>query len=241
MTRNEYLRDLRQKLSRLPQSERDEAMAFYSEYFEDAGDDAAAIESLGSSIRLAAQINAEFSARMLEAREQAFKQQKTAPPSAEPVTNLAQMPAPSQQYTRQTYTAPPVQSDQPQKKSSLSWIWAVILGIFALPVALPVVIVAFVVVIVVISVCFAVVVALIGVVIALLVGSFCTLFGIGSFTLGWGGGLISIGGAIALLGLAFLLIPLIIRFCVWLVNAVAKLVTRIFNSLKRRTDQNEKQ
>lgn len=257
MTKNDYLSDLRRKLARLPQSERDDAMSFYAEYFEDAGDDAAAIETLGSPIRLAAQINAEYSARMLEERDKAFRQpaqtaaSKTEAAQPSDFSNgLESLQAPSQQYTRNTYTGTPYASPQENNtnaasspgntnRSSLSWIWAVILGFFALPVALPLAIVAIVLVIVIIVVCVTFVVALIAVVVALLVGSICTLLGIGAFSFGFGGGLISVGGAVTLLGLALILIPLVIMFCIWLVRAIAKLVTRIFNSLKRRSEKNE--
>lgn len=244
MTRNDYLKELGARLSRLPKNERDDAFAFYSEYFEDAENDEVAIESLGSPSRLAAQINAEYSARMLEESEQARKNPLPEPPknndSQGLKSDLATLPAPSQKYTQDAYnqqTAPSANggSSPYAKKSDLSWIWAVILGIFALPVALPIIISAIAVVIVVISVAFALIVSLVAVVLALIVGGLGALFGIGTAVSGVGGGLVAAGAAIAALGLALILIPLLIKLCIWTVRGTGKLVTGIFNRLKRRS------
>jgi Predicted membrane protein len=257
MTRNDYLNDLAAKLSRLPQTERDDAMAFYTEYFEDAESDDAAIESLGSPARLAAQINAEYSARMLEERGQASKQaEPQAAPASGPKNDIAGLPSPPQGYTRADYKknsgpqpnaegfggtaqSRPSQQYTGRGESSISWIWAVVLGIFALPVALPIAIVAFVVVVVVVALCIALVAVLLSVVGWLVYIGIGSLLGIGSFAVGTGGGLIVIGGAVISLGLAFILIPLLIMLCIWLVGAIGRLVTRIFNSLKRRSQKNE--
>lgn len=254
MTRNDYLKDLSAKLSRLPQGERDDAMAFYSEYFEDAESDDAAIEALGSPARLAAQINAEHSARMLQERGQAAEAAEANPKETGPIpkSDLAALPSPPKGYTQDTYAAgggapqngaggsvPPSQQYTGQSKSSIGWILAVIIGIFALPVALPVAIVAFVLVIVVVVLCIALVAVLLGVVGGLIYIGISSLLGVGAFAIGTGSVLIIIGGAAMSLGLAFILIPLLIMLCVWLIEAIGKLVSRIFNNLKRRSQKNE--
>ena len=47
------------------------------------------------------------------------------------------------------------------------------------------------------------------------------------------------GGAVFALGLLFLLLPLIIKAIVWLVGAVGKLISKIFNKLKKGDEKNE--
>jgi len=243
MTKNEYLNDLRARLSRLPEGELDEAMQFYIEFFEDAESDEAAIEALGSASRLATQISAEYSARRLEESAGAAKNEPEA--SAEQAQTVesgySEYTAPAGGYTKDTYQAQEGSASGSAKNNSIGWIWAVILGIFALPVALPLACAALGIVIAIVAVCFALVVALIAIVVALIVASVCTLFGIGALSfIGIGGGLISVGGAIALLGLALVLIPLVISFCIWIIKAIGKLVTSIFNGLKRRSEKDEK-
>lgn len=245
MTRNEYLRELREKLSRLPAGERDEAISYYTEYFEDAGDDAAAMETLGSPSRLAAQITAEYSARMLEEGVAQRQADQTTPQPPVPPVDYAQsftnLDAPDSNYTSNTYMPPAEGSPYAsgKKQSSIHWVVYVIIGIFALPIALPIAIAIFAVLIALVAVCFALVVAFIAVVVALIASSIGAFFSIGFSGLSVGSVLLMIGGSLAGLGLALLLIPLFIKFAIWLIQAIGKLASKIFNSLKRRTDNNE--
>jgi uncharacterized membrane protein len=64
MTKNEYLAELRENLMSLSPEERDDAVRFYDEYFEDAGkeNEAAVIEELGKPFTLAKNIICEQSA-----------------------------------------------------------------------------------------------------------------------------------------------------------------------------------
>lgn len=68
MNRNEYMKELEQALKRLPKEERDEALLYYREYFEDAGpeNDAAVIEELGPAKEAAAQILKEVAIKRLD-------------------------------------------------------------------------------------------------------------------------------------------------------------------------------
>ena len=243
MTRNEYLNELGERIARLPETERNEALSFYTEYFEDAENDEAAIESLGSPARLAAQIAAEYSARMLEESAKARRAAPpTAPPHSPPVYSAqAEKATPPPGYTRASYArpneaGPPQYAPAPPRQNSLAGIWTVILGIFALPVALPLIIAALAVVFAVAAVCFALIVALVAVVLALIVGGLVGLFSVGAATAGPGGILVAIGCAVAALGLGLVLIPLLVRFCAWLMKGVGRVVTSIFSRLKRRTN-----
>lgn len=59
MTRQEYLAELRENLSSLPTAERDSALVYYEEFFEDADDDDEAIKTLGSAKSVAESIIAD--------------------------------------------------------------------------------------------------------------------------------------------------------------------------------------
>ncbi|MBQ8599588.1 MAG: DUF1700 domain-containing protein [Oscillospiraceae bacterium] len=63
MTRGDFLRELRYRISYLPKEEQDAAMAYYMEYFEEAGDDAAVLLELGSPAEVAARIIADYNSR----------------------------------------------------------------------------------------------------------------------------------------------------------------------------------
>ena len=58
MNRNEYMKELEQALKRLPKAEREEALSYYNEYFDDAGPEreAEVMEELGDAKGIAAQI-----------------------------------------------------------------------------------------------------------------------------------------------------------------------------------------
>lgn len=64
MTREEYLAELESDLISLPKEERDMAVSFYSEYFDEAGseNEQAVIEDLGKPYALARSIIGETSA-----------------------------------------------------------------------------------------------------------------------------------------------------------------------------------
>lgn len=63
MTKGDFLRELRYRISYLPKEEQDAAMAYYMEYFEEAGDDAAVLLELGSPAEVAARIIADYNSR----------------------------------------------------------------------------------------------------------------------------------------------------------------------------------
>ena len=52
MTRDEYLAELKLKLSSLSQDELNEAMQYYSDYFDEANDDEKVMAELGSTEEL---------------------------------------------------------------------------------------------------------------------------------------------------------------------------------------------
>lgn len=68
MTRNEYMKELEAALKRLPKAEREEALSYYNEYFDDAvlKREAEVMEELGDAKEIAAQIVKELAIKRLE-------------------------------------------------------------------------------------------------------------------------------------------------------------------------------
>lgn len=63
MNRDDFLRELRSRIGHLPTEELEAAMAYYREYFDECGDDAAAWAELGSPAEAAARIIADYEER----------------------------------------------------------------------------------------------------------------------------------------------------------------------------------
>jgi uncharacterized membrane protein len=76
MTRKQFMEELRDRLSRLPASERDAALAYYEEYFDEAGSDREqeVIRELGSPASVASRILADYAVK--EARDAPFNPRK---------------------------------------------------------------------------------------------------------------------------------------------------------------------
>ncbi|MDF3002435.1 MAG: hypothetical protein K0Q48_2554, partial [Bacillota bacterium] len=71
MNRSEFFRNLEQELSRMPAEERQAALDYYHEYFDDAGEEneQKVLEELGSPNQLAAKIKADSAIRQLDAEK----------------------------------------------------------------------------------------------------------------------------------------------------------------------------
>lgn len=63
MTRDRFLQELKYRIGYLPKEEQDAAMAYYIEYFEEAGNDEAVLLELGSPAEVAARIISDYNAR----------------------------------------------------------------------------------------------------------------------------------------------------------------------------------
>lgn len=68
MNRIEYMKELERSLKRLPKTEREEALFYYNEYFDDAGPEreSEAMEELGDAKEIAAQIVKELALKRLD-------------------------------------------------------------------------------------------------------------------------------------------------------------------------------
>jgi uncharacterized membrane protein len=180
--------ELERQLARIDSREREEALAYYNEYFDEAGpeNEARVIEELGSPVRVAAQIKADAAVKGMGG------------------------------------------TDTPPVKKGVSTIWVVILGILALPVALPVVFAVLGTGIGLLVAVFAVVAALLAAGVAVCGG------GVAAFIAGAAvlfvdapTGLFYMGGGLAAAGVAILLGVLVFVAARGLVGGVARLMNAI--------------
>lgn len=108
MSKEEYLAELERNLRKLPEVEREEAMQYYREYLEEAGENAEeVIQKLGSPKDVANGIIRECAVKSLAVVGQGPRQEEKKP-------------------------------KEPKKNSTATNIWLIVLGIFAAPIALPV-------------------------------------------------------------------------------------------------------
>jgi uncharacterized membrane protein len=137
MDKASYLQELEKELSGLSNADRQNTLAYYNEFLEDAEAEGQTDPSvlLGSPHTLAAQIKAEIAMGGLGGGSAEY-----APP---PMTDTGAVPAPD---AGAPYSAPippaqpamtPTGAPQEKKKSGLGTIWVVILAIFAIPIGLP--------------------------------------------------------------------------------------------------------
>jgi uncharacterized membrane protein len=154
MTRKEFMQELRDRLSPMPPNEREAALSFYEEYFDEAGPnrEQEVIAELGSPASVASRILADHAVK--EARESPYN-----------------------------------------PKKGFSAFWAVLLAVFAAPLAIP----AVVVIVALMIAGVAVIVAIGATAIGLLIG------GIALFVSGFFGLFATPATALILFGAAFLL------------------------------------
>jgi uncharacterized membrane protein len=184
----EFMAELERQLARVADHEREEAIAYYNEYFDEAGpeNEARVIEELGSPVRVAAQIKADAAVKGMGAAG-----------------------------------APPV-------RKGMSTIGLVILGILALPVALPLVFAAFSAGIALIVSAFTVVVALAAAVVAICgAGVISFIAGASLLLTSVPTGLFYMGCGLAAAGLSLLLGALVFAVTRACVGGIARLLNDI--------------
>ena len=133
VNRKDFLRRLQMELYKLPRHEIDDAIAYYNEYFEEAGPEAEAdvIRELGSPSRIATQIKADYAVRQLESMER-----------GRPKENASGRPEADSGQNRDSGSQAPPQGRPPGKLSTAWWVViGIVGGIFAAPIAIPVAIV----------------------------------------------------------------------------------------------------
>lgn len=213
MNKETYLQTLRAKLTgNIGPREIDDAIAYYSEYFEDAGPEREqeVIAELGHPAYLARQIIGDQLVRYLAEEPDNEQQQRQ------------QQTGAAGQGQQQRQGTPP-----PKKRSGLSLVWIVILAICASPVAIPVAVAM-------VSLAVAMVIAVLAVVVGIGVGGLvCIAAGLVSIVLGFSvlfysfpSTLVSVGGGLAALGAGALLIVGVIALAEFCLVGIARLFSR---------------
>jgi len=234
-----YLAALEKALKSLPKPERDDALAFYQEYLDEAGSQgfAAAQAALGTPKVLAAQIKADLAMKSIGGEVQV---QPLAPLAGAAAAASGQAPGAQPGYAQPGYTQAAygqpgafVQGfGQPAKQSSgLKVALLVLLAILALPIGLPLAIVVVALFIVVMAVLASVVIAIGAITVALfaygLVSTVCSVILLfSSFPVG----LFYLGAGLASLGLSLLMVLATIAVA----KATGKALAYIFNAIRRR-------
>lgn len=260
MNKETYLQDLRKALKILPQYDRDEAVEFYEEYFDEAGveNEAKVIEELGEPKVLAKKILVDVVDRRYEEYTGTGSAVKTAYTAGETAAaEAAAMPADAvyadgtqsvgviatvpqaaegaqgaqgAQYAAQG--AQPVQ-ERP-KSSSLKTLWIVLAAIFALPLS-PVVFALLIVVCTLIFVGFVTMGSFI------LAGGACIITGILSAVLGIialfghpAAGLIAMGSGLAAFGIGMFMIIGSVALIRLMANGLSRLFGRIVHKKNKK-------
>ena len=205
MTKNEYINRVKQHLQSLSKDERDDALQYLSEYFDEAGveNEEQVINELGAPGKYAAQIKAEAAIRTS--------------------TN-----------TTRSYESRP--------SSNLKTGLMIAGGIFALPIALPLMLALVVLLFACAVAIFALLFAAVVTAVACMITAIPLLFtSFGMFSLSVGDGLVSLGASIGMIGLSILIILVFYlffsRFIPWFIKGMA----RLFQKLKGGKNDEEKQ
>lgn len=139
-------------------------------------------------------------------------------------------------------------NEEPQKEqqkisptSGIKSIWYIIAGIFALPLAFPIVIVAFVFIVVLLSLLFAFFAILMSLIIASITSAIPLLFSAFSlFSYSIMDGLCAFGASLTLIGISLLVITLIVLLLTHFIPWLIRVLSNLYNRLKGG-NQNEAQ
>ena len=259
MDKTTYLAELTRELKGLAETDRENALAYYTEYLDDAAsageEDPSSI--LGSPRTLAAQIKADIamtspaldiepvSSSRLKPQEAPQEPDSAAapapgfvPPPPPPPPAPAYQPGyqPGYQPPQGNPQQPPAQA-QPKQKSGIGVVWTVILAILAIPVGIPLAAVLFALIVSVLAVLFSLLVSLAAIVFSFGVGGLASFIA-GFFLLfaSFPVGLFYLGSGLFLMGLA---ICLGIAFW-YLWRAAIRGVAKLFNSIRKRLTKKER-
>lgn len=227
MNKETYLQDLRKALKILPQYDRDEAVEFYEEYFDEAGveNEAKVIEELGEPKALAKKILVDVVDKKYEQITGNQSSIKALNNTENTITEIETIPNPGSQVTPvvpvagyeagaaqpqmgQGFQQAPVQPQassqekrQEKETSSVKTLWIVLAAIFALPLS-PVVFALFIVACVLIMVLYIVLVTFIITTFALIIaGGVTAIVGVVALFLNPIVGMCVLGTGLALFGL----------------------------------------
>ena len=250
MNKETYLQELRKGLKILPQYDRDEAVEFYEEYFDEAGieNEAKVIEELGEPKILAKKILVDVVDRKYEetmaATNPDYSSQNAMAvvpaPTASGFDNNAAAGAAGTAYGAQAETLPPVQpqaqkeekkNDQP---SALKTLLIVLAAIFALPLS-PVIFALLIVVSVLVFVAFVVLISFLIAGIAMFVAAIGTIvFGLIALFINPVAGMCVLGSGLTVFGLGIFFIIGSIALIRVTAHGLAKGLGRIVHKRNRK-------
>lgn len=224
MNRETYLKELRKYLKRLPRDDYENAMEYFTEYFDDAGNDEEAIRELGSPREAASDLLA------------ALLNQKTGDASSSTFSDASDARADGRRGRR--FRAGDPVPEAKEKSSPLSILLIACLAICAAPIAAPLALAALVLLMcgVVVVLC-AVLCIFIFSVCFVIAGAYSLVQGFAVASASVPAFLIISGSSLLAIGLGVLLFVAGIFFCKWLVIRLAKLIQRMLE--KRRVKKDE--
>ena len=218
------LKELRKYLKRLPKDDYENAMEYFTEYFDDAGNDEEAIRELGSPREAASDLRA------------ALLNQKTGDASSSTFSDASDARADGRRGRR--FRAGDPVPEAKEKSSPLSILLIACLAICAAPIAAPLALAALVLLMcgVVVVLC-AVLCIFIFSVCFVIAGAYSLVQGFAVASASVPAFLIISGSSLLAIGLGVLLFVAGIFFCKWLVIRLAKLIQRMLE--KRRVKKDE--
>lgn len=158
MNRFEYMRRLEELLADISPSEKEEALTYYNDYFNDAGEEneQLVIEELGTPEQVAAVVKEGLGLGPANGQPQ-----QSIPEASQQQTQYQGQPVPGTSQQQTSYQGKPVQGATQQKKGMPGWaITLIVIGlVFCSPVLLALLCVVFALVIAVFSVVFGLIIA----------------------------------------------------------------------------------
>ena len=246
MNKETYLQELRKALKVLPQTDRDEAIEFYEEYFDDAGieNEAKVIEELGDPKVLGKKILIDVVDRQYAPAGDAQENVVMAAPQVASQQNYQQIPQEmpgqnGQAYGAGTQQGAPMPEVKPKKEpsSGLTALKIVLAALFAIPLS-PVIFALLIVVCVLIFVIFVTLGSLVLAGGGVMIGGFVTIIaGIITFFVSPVGGMVVLGSGLACFGAGLFMV---IGF-VALMRLVAKALASLFGGFVHRKNQKQAQ
>ena len=246
MNKETYLQELRKALKVLPQTDRDEAIEFYEEYFDDAGieNEAKVIEELGDPKVLGKKILIDVVDRQYAPAGEAQENTMAVVPQVIPQQTYQEIPqgmpaqnGPVPESSQNYQQGAPMPEVQPKKESSsgLTALKIVLAALFAIPLS-PVIFALLIVVCVLIFVIFITLGSLVLAGVGVALGGFISIIaGIITFFVSPIAGMIVLGTGLACFGVGLFMV---IGF-VSLMRLVAKGLASLFGGIVHR--KNKKQ
>lgn len=241
MTRNEYMEQLKKYLKRLPKEDYDNAIEYFSEYFDEAGpeNEQQVMEDLGEPKEAARELLLNLLEESVGDGKESSGEKESRLPAAGPADNRQSTAGhTTANHNAAGHTTATSSSDPTKKKRSPGKILLlVVLVLCASPVSLALVISA-------LAVLFAVVVVIASVIFSLGVTSIATIAG-GILTVGLGATLIlksvaaacmMVGGGFLMAGAGILIGVLTIYICKWGATGIGRLVNRL---VRKKVQKNE--